>query len=170
MQSTSLISWFFRAKDVTPLVFQSFQRPWVPISNNICKSNIRRVLYTTNFIVFLHTQHSTSIMCGITKILIALGLWKMAFLFIILNKGTTYPFILHSIGISEKMLDQDKMIDNGRFRRELTLPQCRKIQQDFIFWRKAFICLAMPVAAIVLLITVFAIIRCMTRNRINQQD
>lgn len=76
-----------------------------------------------------------------------------------------YLTLVNSIGISEKKLDNPTIMENGRFRRELTLPQCQRLEGEMIFWRKAFICTISPIIGIVMVIIAFAIMRCMTRNR-----
>ena len=154
MQLSRLISWlwlprFSEVNNLLPHCFQSFQQPWVPISNNIWKSNIRTVFYITYLIVPKQTHPWTSIMC----------LWEVI----------VYLTLLSSMGISQK---EDHTVvehglEHGRFRRELTLTECKEIQAEMIFWRKAFICTISPIIGIVLVIIAVAIMRCMTRNRPN---
>ena len=76
-----------------------------------------------------------------------------------------YLTLFNSIGISKKKEDNQTVLENGRFRRELTLLDCKKLEGEMIFWRKAFICTIMPIIAIVILIFAVALMRCMTRNR-----
>ena len=55
-----------------------------------------------------------------------------------------YLTLFISIGISKKKEDNQTLLENGRFRRELTLLECKKLEGEMIFWRKAFICTISP--------------------------